>query len=276
MSIKNLLVAFNGGAASDAALGAALWMAQKYDAHLTGVLAHGVSRISRNIPAWFSRDMTESIHSAISHKAEQVKGQFEETSEVLRPADKLHWIEVGGDPDQTIADYAMLYDVAIVGQYETLVEADELELHPERIALQSGRPVLWVPKSLRPEQMNERAVLAWDGHRTATRALSGAMPVLESKEEVVVVTVDGPNLGTPLHGIDVKTVLERHEIPSTSRRVEPGKQSVAETLLRACEDADAGLLVMGAFEHSSFRHGLLGGVTTDIMEASKIPVLLSH
>ena len=136
MSIKNLLVAYNGGEASDAALRVAIGMAQKYDAHLTGVLAHGVSRVSRNIPAWFSKEMTESIQGAISHKAEIVADKFHDLALATRPANKVHWIEVGGDPDQTIADYAMLYDITVVGQYETLAEADELELHPENVGFE--------------------------------------------------------------------------------------------------------------------------------------------
>lgn len=276
MSIKNLLVAYNGGEASDAALRVAIGMAQKYDAHLTGVLAHGVSRVSRNIPAWFSKEMTESIQGAISYKAEIVAGKFHDMALATRPANKVHWIEVGGDPDQTIADYAMLYDITVVGQYETLAEADELELHPENVALKSGRPVLWVPKQFDVKNMNEHAVLAWDGNRIATRALSGAMTVLETKEKVTVVTVDRPNLGTPLAGIDVTTVLSRHDIPAESKVVTPGRKTTAEVLLAECKAIDARLLVMGAFERSSFRHDFMGGVTTDILSAAQIPVLMSH
>ena len=124
--------------------------------------------------------------------------------------------------------------------------------------------------------MNEHAVLAWDGNRIATRALSGAMTVLETKEKVIVVTVDRPNLGTPLSGINVTTVLTRHDIPTESKMVAPSKKTTAEVLLAECKAVGAGLLVMGAFERSSLRHDFMGGVTTDVLNASQIPVLMSH
>jgi nucleotide-binding universal stress UspA family protein len=34
--------------------------------------------------------------------------------------------------------------------------------------------------------------------------------------------------------------------------------------------------VLGAYEHSKFREDFLGGVTAEVLEKIKIPVLLSH
>ena len=45
MAIKSLLIAYNGGDASDSALHLALQMANKYDAHLTGIA--GARRFQR-------------------------------------------------------------------------------------------------------------------------------------------------------------------------------------------------------------------------------------
>ena len=274
--IKNLLLAYNGGPASNAALGMALHMARKYDAHLTGVLAHGVSKVSRNIPAWFSAEIKQSIVGALSKKANEIEDRFRQVAEGSIAPDKLHWIEVAGDPDQTIADYAMLYDITIVGQFESLVEADELELHPDRIASQSGRPVLLVPKGFDASQFNENAVLAWDGHRTAARAFAGAIPVLATKDLVNVVTVEAPRIGTPLPGIDISTVLSRHGIRSNFEKVQMEGNSVSQTLLSYCEKHGAGLLVMGAYEHSRLKQDLIGGVTNKITKISKVPILMSH
>lgn len=276
MAIKNLLIAYNGGPASDAALSLAVQMSKKYDAHLTGVLAHGVSKVSRNIPRWFADEMRQSIKGVVSKKAKDIRARFYETTSVELPENKVHWIEVGGDPDQTIANYAMLFDVTLVGEYEGLVEADELELHPDWIAFQSGRPVMWVPKTYASSEFNEIAVLAWDGNRVATRALTGAMPVLETKKMVTVTTVDSAQNGTPLPGVDVMTVLDRHGIPAKRMNVAREKNSIASKILSICDQQDAGLLVMGAFERSKFRHDVVGGVTTEVLETSNIPILMSH
>ncbi len=276
MAIKNLLVAYNGGAASDAALRFAIQMATKYDAHLTGVMAHGVSNISRNIPIWFSGVMRESIKGAIAQKSNDIGNRFDMLARRSLPDDRVHWIEVGGDPDQTITDYAMLYDFTIVGQYENLVEADELELHPDRITFASGRPVLLIPKGYQATDFNERAVLAWDGNRTATRALADAMQVLETKDTVTVATVETHDLGTPLEGIDITTVLDRHGITSNRVFLPRTKESVAHSIMEFCDEVEARLLVMGAYESSKSKQDLVGGVTSTVMKNSKIPVLMSH
>jgi len=34
--------------------------------------------------------------------------------------------------------------------------------------------------------------------------------------------------------------------------------------------------VMGAFEHSKFTQDIVGGVTTEVFAAARVPVLLAH
>lgn len=276
MAIKNLLIAYNGGPASDAALTYAIAVSKKYDAHLTGVLAHGVSKVSRNIPSWFSSDMQASIRGVLAQKAVEIEAKFRKAAKGEVPEGKTHWIEVGGNPDQTVSDYAMLHDLTIVGQYENLVEADELELHPDRITHTSGRPVVLVPKSYTDVRLDTDAVLAWDGNRTATQALSAAMLVLETKKKVTVVTVESPHLGTPLQGIDVTTVLARHGVEAEHLQMANPKGSVADAVLGVCRDAGAGLLVMGAYERSRLGQEFIGGVTKEVIRKTHIPVLMCH
>jgi nucleotide-binding universal stress UspA family protein len=55
-----------------------------------------------------------------------------------------------------------------------------------------------------------------------------------------------------------------------------GRGGVAATILDACAEVGAGLLVMGAYEHSKFAQDLLGGVTRDILAQAPLPVLMSH
>ena len=54
------------------------------------------------------------------------------------------------------------------------------------------------------------------------------------------------------------------------------KKTISQTLVEHCRNVDAGLLVMGAYEHSPLREGLFGGVTQDISLGAEIPVLMSH
>lgn len=67
MALKNLLVACNGGEASDTAFHLGALMSQKYGAHLTGIVAHGVFNAVKNFPAWLAQQISASLDDMIAH-----------------------------------------------------------------------------------------------------------------------------------------------------------------------------------------------------------------
>ena len=206
----------------------------------------------------------------------RIKEAFFARAKGIISADCLHWIEHLGHADQTVADYSLMYDFTIVGRRDVLVGNERYEFHPERIITQSGRPVLLVPRAYNEAHIHEHAVLAWDGNRTATAALWAAMSILETKQKVTILTVETRKTGKPLPGIDAETVLNRHGIKATRGSIPRHKEGVARSILDYCDQSQAGLLVMGAFQTSLFGEELFGGVTKQIMSDAKIPVLLSH
>ena len=68
-----------------------------------------------------------------------------------------------------------------------------------------------------------------------------------------------------LHGIEAELALR----PA-------GAGGIGATILQACDDLGAGLLIMGAYEHSRFSEDLLGGTTKDILARAPLPVLMAH
>ena len=178
--------------------------------------------------------------------------------------------------DAAVIEYAHMYDLTIVGRGDSVAGEKRLELHPDRIALKSGRPVLVVPQGWSQDLFTEHALLAWDGNRSATRALADAMQILETKQLVTVLSVAGRGLGRELEGINVETVLSRHGIETDRVVLEAGNKDIGEILIEECLSRKVGLLLMGAYEHSKFREDLIGGVTNDVLRRSPVPVLLSH
>ncbi len=61
MSLKNILVAYNGLPGSGAALHGAVKMQQFYGAHLTGLFAHGSSSLKQQIKPWMPRRVQDAI-----------------------------------------------------------------------------------------------------------------------------------------------------------------------------------------------------------------------
>ena len=275
MAIKNILIAYNGGDASDSALHLALQMAAKYDAHLTGIVAHGASNVTRNIPRWLSDSMRASIEELTVRRTDELAGKFAEKARGKISDDRLHWIDVREDPDRGVADYSRFFDITVLGQYENLIAADELVLHPDRIAYESGRPIMVAPKGFAAPQIIEKAVFAWDGKRTAARAFFDAMQILETKEQVEIVIIGKPDHEAVPKALDLVTILARHDVKAHHHHI-PQSGSVADTLLGFCREVDAGLLVMGAYEHSKLSEDLFGGVTTSVLKETDLPLFLSH
>jgi nucleotide-binding universal stress UspA family protein len=278
MSIKNILVAYNGLPGSESALSGAVLMQQFFDAHVTGLFAHGNPFLSRQISrAWMPRKVQEAIIEAADSPTAEIQQKFHEACKDV-PQDKLHWIDSGGSVQRTVARYARLFDLTVLGMHEANVDANmsHIEIHPDRVAFDSGRPVMTFPANYEGKVFNGRAVVAWDGGRAAARALADAMQILENEAEVEIVSVGRSPLADSMPGIDVGMVLDRHDVNVTLTELPRTKQPIADTLVEHCEKTGASLLVMGAYEHSPLREGLIGGVTHDIALRAKLPVLMSH
>jgi nucleotide-binding universal stress UspA family protein len=277
MSITNLMVAYNGLPGSDAALKGALMMQQYYGAHLTGLFAHGGSSLAHQMKPWMPANVQKAILEVQEKSHAEIEGRFRAACADV-PADKLHWIDHPGPVQRTVAAYARLYDITVLGMHETATDYgnSHIEIYPDRIAFDSGRPVILFPANYEGSLFNQRAVVAWDGGRAVARALADAMQILENEDHVEIVSVGRAPFDTTLPGIDVGTVLDRHKVKVTLTELPRGRKSIAETLVDHCEQTGAGLLVMGAYEHSPLREGLFGGVTHDIALKARIPVLMSH
>ncbi len=274
MAIRNILVAYNGSPSSDVALTVAHYMQRTYGAHVTGLLAMH-SRVDMRGQPWLTPAIRNSILDLDRTYVREIKDRFHAACAEADQA-KTHWIAHRADADAGVSEYAQMFDLTIVGRRDFVFSEQRAIYHPDRIALKSGRPVLVVPQTWAEPQFVDHAILAWDGNRSATRALNDAMSLLETKRRVTVLTVAGAELAKQLNGIDVETVLTRHGIAHEHVTVEPGRKSVGEILLQECKSRQAGLLVMGAYEHSKFREDIFGGVTATVLETSPIPVLLSH
>ena len=275
MAIRNLLVAYNGSSSSGAALSAALFMSSTHGAHLTGLVATE-SRIDTTNRPWLPDSVLKTILDHDRKYVRQVEAQFLEACAGRIEGDRLHSIVRRSDADSTVSHYAQMYDLTIVGRHDAMQGSKQLELHPDRIALRSGRPILVIPPQWAESEFRDNALIAWDGSRSAARALMDALLIIEVRRQVSVLTVESQKRNPPLEGIDVVSVLERHGIAAAVVAVKPDDRSVSEIILGECEKRGAGLLVMGAYEHSKFREELAGGVTNDVLQECPIPVLISH
>jgi nucleotide-binding universal stress UspA family protein len=274
MSIKSILVAYGSDAATSSGLGLALLMARKYDAHLTGVVWHGPTPIDPRHRSLLPAEVLATLDRREAEAVQAQKAGFESRVAAAGRTGKAVFLDLDVTREASLSECARSFDIVVMGRGAVGSGSNPFATRPDVVALRSGRPVLLVPKDYRREALNEHAVVAWDGQRAAARALGDAMHILETKDKVTVLSI-GEALDAPACG-GVMALLERHGIPA-ERLVKPaGRHGVGRTILDACAEVGAGLLVMGAYEHSKFSEDLLGGVTRDILEGAELPVLMAH
>ena len=150
---------------------------------------------------------------------------------------------------------------------------------PERLVIESGRPVLLVPLTGRQTAAGKRVVVAWNGRREAARAVFDAMPLLKQADEVIVLWVNPQNEGDAagdLPGVDICRALARHGVKcSATQNIRPAAD-VGNTLLSTVKSQGGDLLVMGCYGHSRLREFVFGGATRHVLQHMDVPVLMSH
>lgn len=275
MAIKNLLIAYSGSDSSDAALDAALFMRDKYDAHLTGLSAHNFAPVNPNVGSWIPEDVRDGIKKAQARATKDIEARFKKRIASSAAADKIHWIAKPSDSITSVGTYARLFDLTVIGRFDAMHEEGD-DLQPDIIAMVSGRPVLLVPREFDVATFTEHAVLAWDGKRAAARAVADAMQILKTKSLVTVLTVADKTSEEQLPEINVETALQRHGVKTEHVNLQRKGKTVGYRIVEFIHQRKPGLLVMGAYEHSKFRQAIVGGVTSKVLKKVKVPVLISH
>lgn len=268
--IRNILVAFNGSDSSARALQYAASLAGAAG-HVTALLAHSTHEVVDSHAAWVPARAREIIAEANATLLRDIENHLAGLRDGLGLGERLHFQRAAGRVDMVLSEHARSYDLLVIGLERDGKTDEHVILHPDRIALLSGRPVLIVPPNFNRDRSHSHAVLAWDGGRAAARSLSDGLRFLEDGGRVTVLTVG--DLAPPPP--ELMTHLRRHGIEARHEAI-PAEPGVARALLAYCREHDPCLLIMGAYEHSKFREDLVGGVTTRVVQQVSIPVLLSH
>jgi nucleotide-binding universal stress UspA family protein len=172
-----------------------------------------------------------------------------------------------------LADYARLRDLTIVPVPESYDQ-----WYAEAVIFGSGRPTLVVPQSPRPRPFQLGTVaVAWDFSRTAARAVSDALPLLEKARNVRIVTVaNEKKLDTKRSAEALAKNLARHGIDVVLDKVDANGRRIGEVLEAYTASHQVDVLAMGAYGHARWREFILGGATKSLLSKPPLPILFSH
>jgi nucleotide-binding universal stress UspA family protein len=122
----------------------------------------------------------------------------------------------------------------------------------------------------------ETIVIAWKATPEAARAVGAAMPLLSTAKQILIVTIaEDQGASDEEEGARLLTSLRWHGFNVSMRRLPPGPQGAASTLLAVAAE-QAALVVMGAYGNSRLRQWVFGGFTRQILRGAEVPVLMMH
>jgi nucleotide-binding universal stress UspA family protein len=172
-----------------------------------------------------------------------------------------------------LVDYARLRDLTIMPMRESHERWDA-----EEVIFESGRPTLILPTAPRSRPFRlDAACVAWDFSRTAARAVSDAIPLLEKARNVRVVTVTHEKaLDSKRSAEELAKNLARHGIEVVLDKVDAEGKPIGEVLEAYVLSHGIDVLVMGAYGTPRWREFVLGGATRSLLSKPPIPILFSH
>jgi nucleotide-binding universal stress UspA family protein len=275
MGYKTILVHCDAGKTTQGRVAIAAELAGRSDAHLVGL------HVRQRFEAPMFSDATVALDALYRTYEQAVKTEEAASSAAFQGAlagkrRSSEWRVVDGYAEENLTAAARYADLVVVGQPEPepVPESTPSDL-PERLALHSERPVLVVPH-IGATQPGRTVMVCWNGRREASRAVTGALPLLKAAERVIVLTIDAEKTDEPEAGKRAGEWLARHGVKATTQSDSATATDVGNVILSRAADAAVDLIVMGIYGHSRMREFVLGGASRTLLASMTVPLVIAH
>ncbi|RZT11041.1 Nucleotide-binding universal stress protein, UspA family [Duganella sp. CF402] len=280
MSYQTMLVHADQSPSAAARMELAIRLAHACRAHLTGLACTGVSRYAELENMGPPGPL---IEAELQRWREQAQASLATLAALARDrassAPTLLLLE--DDAEDGLMQHAPFNDLLILGQTDPHYHAPGVIRDlPQYLLLHSGRPLLLVPYGSGADCSApfHHPLLAWDGSRQATRAISDALPLLKLANTVTLLILNpDPQQGREAQepGVDMALYLARHGVRVNVMR-EHTTVDTGSALLCVAAELHCDLLVMGGYGHRRAREIVLGGATRTVLADMNLPVLIAH
>ena len=142
--------------------------------------------------------------------------------------------------------------------------------------MHSERPILVVPYIGAAQPPGRTVMVCWNDLREASRAATGALPILKAAERVIVLTIDAEKTGESDAGRLAGEWLGWHGVKATVQSDTAAASDVGNVFLSRAADSAADLIVMGIYGHSRMREFVLGGASRTLLASMTVPLLIAH
>ncbi len=281
MAYKTVLVHCNDARRIARVTEAAATVAKRFQAHLVGVsVTPPVAVIPSGMPGTPDAIVLDDQCVAYRKDNPALRAAFEAAAGGSGLS--IEWREAdagSSNVGDTVLQHARAADLIIAAQTEPGWQGSAQLDVADRLAVESGRPVLIVPNEGLHETYSRKILVAWNARREAARAVFDALPLLQRAREVKVIWVnpqeeDGAAMDVP--AADICAALARHGVKCEATEAVRPHAGVGQTLLMRAAEYGSDLLVMGCYGHSRLREFVLGGASRHVLEHMTMPVLMSH
>lgn len=283
MTFKKILVPLDGDQLDQAVLDTALAGARRFQAHIEVLYVRPDPReMLPYATLGLSDSMKQAVIDAAQRSGAEIAGRVHAAfdrfchhnnlalSDKPAASDKASasWHEESGHPGEALIRRGRLSDLIFVarpGRERAAAETLETAL------LETGRPLVVVPPKSH-KCIASRITLGWNASAEAARAVSQVLPCLSSAEAVTVLAARKRAASAD----ELVEYLAWHNVKAQVKIFDKGSRSTGETLLDESRKLKADLLVIGGYSRSRARELLFGGVTSHILDATDIPVFMTH
>jgi len=276
MGLKTILVHVDTGPSAPARLKLSAELAARFGAHVTGLYVRRPFQAPAFTDAGPAMDSLYRTYENAT-KADEALATASFRNLLGGTSLSSEWRVTDGLVEEVVAARARYVDLVIVGQAEP--DAPATTTPPdlaETVAMAGERPVLIVPHIGAVKPPGKTVLLCWNGTREAARAATGALPILETADKVIILLIDPGSDGDEQPGADVAGWLVRHGVKAVVQRDTAAGSSVGGVILSRAADHDADLIVMGLYGHSRMRERVLGGASRTLLASMTVPLIVAH
>jgi nucleotide-binding universal stress UspA family protein len=187
-----------------------------------------------------------------------------------RAAPGAMWAERVGSPEKVMRIVGPVADLIVVSRPRR--PNGVARVFVDTALMRGSCPVLLLPQTGRT-RLGERVCIAWDQGPRVARTVKASIPLLQHAAEITIVTC-GPEDRPGPKAEQLKAYLKHWGIKA--QHVRTRGRHVETELMDACADANADLIVSGAYSRQRWYEKVLGGTTEFLIHEARLPVLMQH
>ena len=274
MDTLDILVHVRDAKDDSLAARAAFAISQRTPSHLDGLHVAPMGAVAFSTPETVVFQVHEADHLYSESLAR--KGWWEKL--LADNSAKGEWLAAQGEPVEALCHAARWCDLIIAERPVLNPDAPTGWGTVSRTVFGAGIPVIVVPQTAKIGSLGDRVLVAWNHSRESMRAIRGALPILKTASQALVLdgTAHNDLLGARhLPELDLAAYLERHGVKAQFQRFTP-KSDHGANILAAARETKSDMIVMGAWGHSRIAELVLGGATRYLFQNSDLPLFVAH